>query len=420
MLIRVRGPEGQATLNFDDECTIDAFRQLLAEKTGVPPAQQEVRGGFPPRLLDFPPDGGAAAVAALGLTSGDSLTVTQLPLPAGASAAAAPSKGAPSNGHAAAPASATVAGLSEDEQLARAIALSLGETVPELPAAAPAQPPVAAAAHAAAVQPARARSPVRAHPASASGKGAATPQGAPVAVPLADGTAVVRRIIDSDNSCLFNAVGYVTQHSRQLAPQLRWAARKLGGPHFPRTSQPTCVVLGMISHSDAPYPADVLSMCAACRRVIADAVMADPHEWNEAVLGKAPAQYRAWILDPSRWGGAIELSILSRHLGREIAAFDIQTTRVGAWVLGCGPGWACSPKTALPQCGGACPRPSSGGPSIPAIAQPASALRGSAGRACCTPTLASCRHLRPGRGPQRALHGDLRRAALRRAGGGGL
>lgn len=32
--------------------------------------------------------------------------------------------------------------------------------------------------------------------------------------------------------------------------------------------------------------------------------------------------------DPSKWGGAIELSILSRHLGNEIAAFDIQTQRV--------------------------------------------------------------------------------------------
>lgn len=33
--------------------------------------------------------------------------------------------------------------------------------------------------------------------------------------------------------------------------------------------------------------------------------------------------------DSSKWGGAIELSILSRHLGKEIAAFDIQTKR---WV----------------------------------------------------------------------------------------
>lgn len=40
-------------------------------------------------------------------------------------------------------------------------------------------------------------------------------------VTLADGTAVVRRVIDSDNSCLFNAVGYVMEGSRSRAPQLR-------------------------------------------------------------------------------------------------------------------------------------------------------------------------------------------------------
>ena len=30
------------------------------------------------------------------------------------------------------------------------------------------------------------------------------------------------------------------------------------------------------------------------------------------------------LQDPSKWGGAIELSILSQHLKAEIAAFDIQ------------------------------------------------------------------------------------------------
>ena len=44
---------------------------------------------------------------------------------------------------------------------------------------------------------------------------------APTSVQLPDGSCVVRRIIDSDNSCLFNAVGYVMDHSRALAQQLR-------------------------------------------------------------------------------------------------------------------------------------------------------------------------------------------------------
>jgi len=40
-------------------------------------------------------------------------------------------------------------------------------------------------------------------------------------VTLPDGTAVVRRVIDADNSCLFNAVGYVMQGSRSRASALR-------------------------------------------------------------------------------------------------------------------------------------------------------------------------------------------------------
>ncbi|CAN1339710.1 OVARIAN TUMOR DOMAIN-containing deubiquitinating enzyme 2 [Linum perenne] len=35
-----------------------------------------------------------------------------------------------------------------------------------------------------------------------------------------DGT-VVRRVIPSDNSCLFNAVGYVMDHNKNKAPELR-------------------------------------------------------------------------------------------------------------------------------------------------------------------------------------------------------
>lgn len=43
MQLRVRGPEGQATLTVEDACSVAAFRALLAEKTGVPAERQEVR-----------------------------------------------------------------------------------------------------------------------------------------------------------------------------------------------------------------------------------------------------------------------------------------------------------------------------------------------------------------------------------------
>ncbi|KAG8069830.1 hypothetical protein GUJ93_ZPchr0006g42254 [Zizania palustris] len=94
---------------------------------------------------------------------------------------------------------------------------------------------------------------------------------------------VVRRVILSDNSCLFNAVGYVMEHNRNKASELR--------------------------------------------QVIAAAVASDPAKYTEAFLGKPNEAYCAWILDPAKWGGAIELSILSEYYGREIAAYDIQTTR---------------------------------------------------------------------------------------------
>ncbi|CAA6671938.1 unnamed protein product [Spirodela intermedia] len=95
--------------------------------------------------------------------------------------------------------------------------------------------------------------------------------------------AVVRRVIPSDNSCLFNAVGYVMEHNRHKASELR--------------------------------------------QVIAAAVASDSEKYNEAFLGKPNGEYCEWILDSDKWGGAIELSILSEYYGREIAAYDIQTTR---------------------------------------------------------------------------------------------
>ena len=51
--------------------------------------------------------------------------------------------------------------------------------------------------------------------------------GAGLSVALPDGTAVVRRVIDADNSCLFNAVGYVMEGSRSRAPELRYRIHPL-------------------------------------------------------------------------------------------------------------------------------------------------------------------------------------------------
>eukprot|EP00775_Hariotina_reticulata_P003080 gene3080-3359_t len=106
---------------------------------------------------------------------------------------------------------------------------------------------------------------------------------APVSVQLPDGSCVVRRVIPSDNSCLFTAVGYVMEHDRTKA--------------------------------------------TALRQVIVKAVAADPVTFNEGFLGQENEEYQKWITNKDHWGGGIELAILSKHYGREIHAYDIQTKR---------------------------------------------------------------------------------------------
>lgn len=109
---------------------------------------------------------------------------------------------------------------------------------------------------------------------------------------MEDGGVVLRRVIPADNSCLFNAVGYVMEHNREKASELR--------------------------------------------QVIAAAVGSDPHTYSEAILGKSNEDYCRWILNPSKWGGAIELSILADYYQREIAAYDIQTERCDVYGQGKG------------------------------------------------------------------------------------
>lgn len=58
------------------------------------------------------------------------------------------------------------------------------------------------------------------------------------------------------------------------------------------------------------------------RQLIVTHVKADSETYNEAILGKPPAEYCQWILNPNSWGGAIELSILCKYYGIEIAVVD--------------------------------------------------------------------------------------------------
>ncbi|XP_076124403.1 ubiquitin thioesterase OTU1 [Alosa pseudoharengus] len=101
------------------------------------------------------------------------------------------------------------------------------------------------------------------------------------------GPTLERRVVPADNSCLFTSVHYVVE----------------GGVY-----EPTC----------APE----------MRGLIAQIVASDPTAYSEAVLGKTNDEYCAWIRREDTWGGAIEVSILSKFYQCEICVVDTQTVRV--------------------------------------------------------------------------------------------
>nr|XP_020633577.1 ubiquitin thioesterase OTU1 isoform X3 [Pogona vitticeps] len=98
---------------------------------------------------------------------------------------------------------------------------------------------------------------------------------------------LARKVVPADNSCLFTSVYYVVE----------------GGVY-----DPGC----------APE----------MRNLIAQIVASDPESYSEAVLGKTNQEYCEWIRREDTWGGAIEVSILSKFYQCEICVVDTQTVRI--------------------------------------------------------------------------------------------
>ncbi|XP_014215187.1 ubiquitin thioesterase OTU1 [Copidosoma floridanum] len=88
---------------------------------------------------------------------------------------------------------------------------------------------------------------------------------------------LMKMVVPSDNSCLFTSIGFV----------------------FSGKVDPSC----------APD----------MREIVVNELQSDPELYNESFLGKPNKEYCDWLRQPSSWGGAIELSILSKHYGLEIA-----------------------------------------------------------------------------------------------------
>ena len=101
------------------------------------------------------------------------------------------------------------------------------------------------------------------------------------------GLRMVRRIVPADNSCLFSSFAYcLMSRSRSIE-----SARQMRG-------------------------------------VVAQELLGQPELYSEVVLGKAPADYVAWIRGDNAWGGAIELGLLAQHFGVQVAVFDVQSQRM--------------------------------------------------------------------------------------------
>ncbi|KAL2816337.1 hypothetical protein BJX63DRAFT_145250 [Aspergillus granulosus] len=61
------------------------------------------------------------------------------------------------------------------------------------------------------------------------------------------------------------------------------------------------------------------------RSIVAEEIQRNPTEYPKVVLEKDPDDYCRWIKNENSWGGAIELSILSKHFGVEIWTIDVQS-----------------------------------------------------------------------------------------------
>jgi hypothetical protein len=68
----------------------------------------------------------------------------------------------------------------------------------------------------------------------------------------------------------------------------------------------------------------VANQPAVLRELCVREIRAHPQTYTEVMLGQKVDAYCRWLLDPSHWGGYIEMDILSKHFGVEIAVMHIE------------------------------------------------------------------------------------------------
>ncbi|KIK49223.1 hypothetical protein CY34DRAFT_70078 [Suillus luteus UH-Slu-Lm8-n1] len=220
--IRLRHPKGITTLQIDlDNALVQDLQQEIFGVSEIPPSQQELRSGYPPRSLAIIPE---LPLSSLGLKPGDQVIVNQ--------------------------------------------SISSSGRTPPSPPKANLTPVSSQRPQVSAPQPTSSRL----APRSSGPDYVETPNGV-----------LVHRIVPDDNSCLFSSIALIFEQDARKAQRIR--------------------------------------------QVVADGIRADMETYNEAILGSSRDAYIATILKPATWGGAIELGILAKHYGTEIASIDVETGR---------------------------------------------------------------------------------------------
>ncbi|KAL4783955.1 hypothetical protein BJX76DRAFT_348199 [Aspergillus varians] len=64
------------------------------------------------------------------------------------------------------------------------------------------------------------------------------------------------------------------------------------------------------------------------RSIVAETIQRNPDVYTSAILGQPRDDYCRWIKNEDSWGGAIEMSILSKHFDIEVCSIDLGNLRL--------------------------------------------------------------------------------------------
>lgn len=266
MRLRIRGPSGQSTLTLSAESTVADLLGSITEATSI--SNFDLKYGYPPKplLLDGIDDASRLSEIPINL-EGEQILVTARATQGTMSPVPKPQTAddASKSPHSASP--GAVNDVSDQNPSGSFSFSGVGEApAPGLLDSLPSQPTHSG--------------PPLSLQRKPNSMGSDPPE-----IPLSShASKVVLRIMPDDNSCLFRA---------------------FGSAFF-----------------------GIMDNMTELRSIIASYIQEHQEEYSEVVLEKPPNDYCRWIQTEDAWGGAIELTVLSRQFDIEICSVDVQTLRV--------------------------------------------------------------------------------------------